>query len=72
LAKRFVEFCAFRLGLSSPEEMDDHKMYYDSKDLWPLLRRAGFLPHNIRCFRHKGGLNAFAVCRTEAATPTEP
>jgi hypothetical protein len=62
LAKRFLEFCAFRLGLSSPEEMDDHKMYYESKDLWPLLRRAGFLPHNIRCFRHKGGLNTFAVC----------
>jgi SAM-dependent methyltransferase len=67
LGKRFLEFSAFRLGLSPPEEMDDHKMYYDPKDLWPLLRRAGFLPHNIRCFRHKGGLNTFAVCRVGPA-----
>ena len=69
LGKRVLEFSAFRLGLSPSEEMDDHKMYYDPKDLWPLLRRAGFLPHNIRCFRHKAGLNTFAVCRVE---PPEP
>lgn len=71
LGKRFLEFSAFRLGLSPPEEMDDHKMYYDPKDLWPLLRRAGFLPHNIRCFRHKAGLNTFAVCRTELVTSAD-
>jgi SAM-dependent methyltransferase len=63
--KRFLELSAFRLGLSPPEEMDDHKAYYDPKDLWPLLRRAGFLPHNIRCHRHKAGLNTFAVCRLD-------
>ncbi len=28
--KRFLEFSAFRLGLSPAPEMDDHKMYYDS------------------------------------------
>ncbi|MBO0887372.1 MAG: methyltransferase domain-containing protein [Acidimicrobiales bacterium] len=65
LGKRFLEFSAFRLGLSPREEMDDHKAYYDPKDLWLLLRKAGFLPHNIRCFRHKLGLNAFAICRVE-------
>ena len=70
LGKRFLEFSAFRLGLSPRDEMDDHKMYYDPRDLWPLLRRAGFLPHNIRCFRHKLGLNTFAVCRVErSVTP---
>jgi SAM-dependent methyltransferase len=67
LGKRFLEISAFRLGLSPAEEMDDHKMYYDQKDLWPVLRRAGFLPHNIRCYRRKGGLNLFAVCRVEGA-----
>lgn len=66
LGKRLLEFSAFRLGLSPREEMDDHKAYYDPKDLWLLLRRAGFLPHNIRCFRHKFGLNAFAICRVES------
>lgn len=65
LGKRALEFSAFRLGLSPREEMDDHKTYFDPKDLWPLLRQAGFLPHNIRCFRHKFGLNTFAICRAE-------
>jgi SAM-dependent methyltransferase len=60
--KRFLEFSAFRLGLSPTLEMDDHKMYYDVRDFWPLLVRAGFIPHNIRCFPHKFGLNTFAVC----------
>jgi 2-polyprenyl-3-methyl-5-hydroxy-6-metoxy-1,4-benzoquinol methylase len=60
--KTFLEFTAFRLG-SSPQEMDDHKMYYDPRDLWPLLVQAGFRPRDIRCFRHKFGLNTFARCR---------
>ena len=60
--KRFLEFSAFRLGMSPAEEMDDHKMYYDVRDLWPLLVQSGFLPHNIRCFTHKFGLNTYAVC----------
>jgi SAM-dependent methyltransferase len=63
LGKRFLEFSAFRLGLSPVEEMDDHRRYYDPKDLWPLLVRAGFRPSNITCSRHKFGLNTFAVCR---------
>lgn len=67
--KRALEFSAFRLGLSPVEEMDDHKAYYDPCDLWPLLVQAGFVPHNIRCFSHKLGLNTFAVCRVERETP---
>jgi SAM-dependent methyltransferase len=68
MGKRFLELSAFRLGLSPREEMDDHKRYYDPKDLWPMLVAAGFVPHNISCRRHKFGLNVFATCRTE---PTE-
>ena len=68
--KWFLEFSAFQLGLSPPEEMDDHKAYYDPRDLWPMLVRAGFLPHNITCFRHKFGLNTFAACRKGADDPT--
>jgi len=63
--KRFLEYSAFHLGLSPKTEMDDHKMYYDVKDLWPLLVRAGFLPSGIHCFKHKYGLNTFAACRKE-------
>ena len=52
--KRALEFSAFRLGLSPAS---------DPRDLWPLLVAAGFMPHGIRCFRHKFGLNTFAVCK---------
>lgn len=61
--KRFLEFSAFRLGLSPKVEMDDHKMYYDKRDLWPLLVRAGFQPSSIKLRYHKFGLNLFAVAR---------
>ena len=68
--KRFLEYSAFRLGLSPKEEMDDHKTYYDVKDFWPLLVRAGFMPSNIRCFSHKFGLNTFSVCREQGGSAT--
>jgi SAM-dependent methyltransferase len=61
--RRYLEFSAFKLGLSPPAEMDDHKTYYDVPDLWPLLVSAGFLPSEIECFSHKFGLNTFAACR---------
>jgi len=61
--KRALEFAAFRLGVSPAEEMNDHKRYFDPKDLWPLLVDAGFRPIDIRCRRHKFGLNTFAACR---------
>ena len=64
--KWFLEFSAYRLGLSPPEEMDDHKTYYDPKDLWPLLVKANFKPANIRCFKHKFGLNTFAICKKDS------
>lgn len=63
--KPVLEFLAFRLGLSPACEMDDHKTYYDPRDLWPLLVRAGFMPHGIRCFRHKLTFATFAVCKVD-------
>ena len=65
--KGWLEFSAFRLGLSPRTEMDDHKMYYDKHDLWPLLVRAGFKPSLIKLRYHKLGLNLFAVARREDA-----
>jgi 2-polyprenyl-3-methyl-5-hydroxy-6-metoxy-1,4-benzoquinol methylase len=58
--KFFLEFSAFRLGTSPALEMDDHKMYYDKRDLWPLLARAGFKPSRIKLKYHKFGLNLWA------------
>ena len=62
LGKPFLEFSAFRLGLSPAVEMDDHKRYYDPRDLWPMLVRAGFRPSEISCRRRKFGITTFAVC----------
>lgn len=59
--KIFLEYAAFRLGVSPKSEMDDHKMYYDHRDLWPLIVKAGFLPSCIHMSYHKFGLNLFAV-----------
>jgi len=61
--KFFLEFSAFRLGTSPASEMDDHKMYYDKRDLWPLLVAAGFLPSRLSLSYHKFGLNLFAIAR---------
>jgi SAM-dependent methyltransferase len=70
LGKRALELSAFRLGLSPAEEMNDHKAYYDPRDLWPMLVRAGFRPQDLRVARHKFGLNTFAVCRVPPAPLT--
>ncbi len=67
--KRYLELSAFKLGFSPKSEMEDHKMYYDVRDLWPLLVQAGFLPSRIQCFTHKLGLNTFAACSRDGETP---
>jgi SAM-dependent methyltransferase len=63
--KRYLELATFRLHLGAACEVDDHKMYYDVRDLWPMLVAAGFRPSQISCFPHKFGLNTFAVCKAE-------
>ena len=63
--KRYLELATFRLHLGAACEVDDHKMYYDVRDLWPMLIAAGFRPSQIDCFSHKFGLNTFAVCKAE-------
>jgi SAM-dependent methyltransferase len=64
--KYFLELSAFRFGLSPKVEMNDHKMYYNQRDLWPLLVRAGFQPSEIRLRYHKFGLNLFATAGVPA------
>src|SRR5438046_1892179 len=59
--KQFLELSAFRFGFSPKLEIDDHKMYYGKRDLWPMLVRAGFKPSQIRLRYHKFGLNLFAA-----------
>lgn len=61
--KWFLETAVFRLKLASPTEVNDHKAYFDRRELWLLLIAGGFLPSEVRCFSHKLGLNTYAVCR---------
>ena len=58
-----IELAAFRLGMAPASEMNDHKMYFDANDIWPLLVRAGFIPQYIRVGKHKFGFNTYAICR---------
>jgi len=66
--KFFLELSAFKLGTSPKDEMDDHKMYYAKRDLWPLLVKAGFKPSEIVLKYHKFGLNLFAVVRNNSGS----
>jgi SAM-dependent methyltransferase len=55
--KIFLELAAFRLGLASKIEMQDHRNYYDRKSLWTLVRSSGVEPSKIKIRRTKFGLN---------------
>jgi len=59
--KKFLEFFAFQLQLSPKEEMNDHKMYYNKSDLWPMIIHAGFKPSRIKMKYIKFGLNLFCI-----------
>jgi len=63
LGKPVLELFAFRLGISPKDEMNDHKRYYNPRDLWPMLVDAGFRPSEIRCRWYKLGFCTFAVAR---------
>jgi SAM-dependent methyltransferase len=60
-AKPVLELSAFQFGASPACEMDDHKMYYSKRDLWPLLVRAGFQPSRIRLEYRKLCMILFAT-----------
>jgi 2-polyprenyl-3-methyl-5-hydroxy-6-metoxy-1,4-benzoquinol methylase len=68
MGKRALEFSAFRLGLSPASEIDDHKRYFSTQQLWSVLIEAGFKPHELKIRRHKFGLNCFAVCSVNEQT----
>lgn len=46
-AKPVLEYLAFRRGKNT-SSINDHKMYYSKRDLWPKLIEAGFMPISVR------------------------
>ena len=61
--KRILEFMSFRLDILPRDEMDDHKHYFASRDLWPMLVSAGFSPSRIRCRPYKLATCTFGRAR---------
>lgn len=60
-AKPVLEISAFRFGTSPAREMDDHKMYYSKRDIWPLLVKSGFKPSRISLHYQRLGMILFAL-----------
>jgi len=60
-AKPLLEISAFKLGTSPACDMDEHKMYYSKRDLWPLLVHAGFKPSRLRLEYRKLCMILFAT-----------
>lgn len=61
----FLELAAFRFGMCPAEEIDDHKLYYNTATLWPMLVKAGFKPRQIKIKPIKFGLTVLAVALKE-------
>lgn len=61
--KFFLEKAAFVFNLAPKEEMEDHKRYYSKRELWLEIRKAGFLPSDIKIKKSKFGLNITACVR---------
>ena len=60
-AKPVLEMSAFKFGTSPACDMDEHKMYYSKRELWPLLVHAGFKPSRIRLQYRKLCMILFAT-----------
>ena len=66
--KGFLEFMAFRMKMQEQiyHGMNDHKMYYDEKNIWPKLVRAGFMPSDIKIRRIKFWCSLHIVAKKAA------
>lgn len=61
--KSILETLAFKYNLAPKLEIDDHKNYYSKRQLWTLIRSAGFLPSAIKLKYSKFG--AVVVAKIE-------
>jgi hypothetical protein len=49
MAKPVLEASAFRFGTSTASSIEDYRMYYSKRELWPMVIKAGFAPSNVSC-----------------------
>lgn len=59
-AKPILELLSFKLHLISPDEIKDHKRYYDKESLRNILIKAGFKKSNVHVSLFELGFNVFA------------
>ena len=63
ISKPLLEFLSYRLNIVNPEEIRDHKHYYNKKDIEDL-----FLPCGFKIIKHEYfqfGMNNFCILRKE-------
>ena len=61
-SKPILEFLSYRLGVVSPDEIKDHKKYYNKKDIEKI-----FVPNGFHVEKHKYfqlGMNNFCIMKT--------
>jgi 2-polyprenyl-3-methyl-5-hydroxy-6-metoxy-1,4-benzoquinol methylase len=60
-AKPVLEFLSYRIGIVNPDEIRDHKQYYNRDSLFVLLAKTGFTNIKHRYFQ-LGMNNYFTAC----------
>lgn len=63
-AKPILEFLYFKIGSNKNEfnSLNEHKQYYNKRDLYPLLVKVGFKPSDIHMKWAKFFMSCVAVC----------
>ena len=62
IARPVLEFLSYRLHIINPDEISDHKFYYDKNSLTSLLHRTGFIKITHKYFQL--GMNNFFLAYT--------
>jgi len=63
LAKPVLEFLAFKLSLIDRRQIEDHKKYFQKKELKGMLLKAGFLKENIYSRYFEFGFNSIFIVK---------
>jgi len=65
LGRTMLEFFAFVLKIAPIEEMQDHKFYFNKKQLWQLLIDSGFKPASLKIKYDKFGMTTTATIKKD-------
>ena len=62
-AKFIFETLAWKFRLISGIEIEDHKNYFNRRDLWRLVVNSGYGAKSVKIFTHKFGLNTGCIIK---------